>query len=296
MPTIDDLRPRTGISGARISPTIADSRIGVRGLESVPAFEPVITSGLTGGNFQELFHGEFSEFIEAVPIMDTTAPNCPSNLTCLINTTRKEFFFTWYWPVTNSSDGSIQNDIKEFEVLMYDDNDLSLVIAKTAIPSFKYIVPDNLLQKSFDGGLKFSVRAIDYHDLVSETSKVILVKLNKDFGCRKKEIDAIYISNECGKSKSAKKYELNNKLVINSDTISFNVGAYIGLKEPFKDKTNYLIINILDLNTGKTYTVDLEVSHNKVMRIETVYGIVPKTSDILSSIRRTTPSTRRTPI
>jgi hypothetical protein len=257
-----------------------------RTLESVPSFESEAAPAIFGGNFEELFHSEFTEFVEAMPIMDVVAPGCPTNLSCIVNTLNRTMFFTWYWPSTYSSDGSIQNDVKEFEFFRFKDGEFSL-ITKTRIPKYNFYVTDDLLQESKDEGLAFAVRAVDFHDLVSKTSKTILVKLNKNYGCKEREIDPVFISGECGNQLN-KKYSLNNKIILNKDQINLFVGTHIGIKEPFKNRDNTLLLTIKDLNTGKIFTINLTIQHNKLTVHDVVYGVANKTSDILSSIRRGT--------
>lgn len=255
-----------------------------RVLESIPSFEPEVQPRIFGGNFEELFHGEFSEFVEAQPIIDTIAPSCPTNLSCTVNTKNRTMFFSWYWPTTYSSDGSIQNDIKEFEFFRLENGE-HFLLTKIRIPKYSFYVNDALIEKSKNEGLMFAVRAIDYHDLTSEYSKIILVKLNKDFGCKEKEISPIFISNECGKAFN-KKYVLNKKIIINKDQIKLLIGSHIAIKEPFISRNNTLLLTIKDLNTGKIFEISLTVENTQQINRDVVYSpTFNKTLDILASIR-----------
>ncbi len=256
-----------------------------RVLESVSSFEPEAPPEIFGGNFEELFHSEFSEFVEAQLVIDTIAPGCPTNLSCTVNTKNRTMFFTWYWPSTYSSDNSIQDDIKEFEFFRLE-NDEQFLITKTRIPKLHFYVDDSLLEKSKNEGLMFAVRAIDYHNLTSEYSKTILVKLNKDYGCKQKEIDPAFVSNECGKALN-KKYILNKKIIVNKDRIKLLVGSHIAIKEPFINKNNTLLLTIKDLNTGKIFRINLTIEHTTQISRDFMYSSVStsKTSDILTSIR-----------
>ena len=243
-------------------------------LESVPSFtfKPIpVSPTFSGGNFEELFHSEFSEFIEASPIIDTIAPNCPTNLKARANTNKKQILFTWCYPINNSSDDSTQDDIKEFELLMYDRETTEFtLVAKTVVPMYLYNVPESLLSSAFNDGLSFSVRAIDYHDLVSKTSKILNVKLNKDYGCKNKEILPEYLSLECGSIEDRNKILVHN-MIIKSDYITFAPATFVSIKEPFKNKSNVLLITIRDLNTGKKFELELTIVHNKIIKFKPIY-------------------------
>lgn len=253
-----------------------------RVFESVPSFVPEVVDKLSGGNFEELFHSEYTEFVEAQPIIDTISPSCPTNLTCVVNTAKRKMFFTWYWPITYSADKSVQNDIKEFEFLRFKD-DQFIVVERVKVPRYEFFVSDDLLQESFDSGLMFAVRAIDFHDLFSDISKIILVKLNKNYSCKNQEIKPVYVSKNCGIDQS-KKYILNNKIIIeDKEQINFSIGAHIGIKEPFINKKNTLIIKIKELNSDETFYINLNIQHSK---IDTNFSNVStvKTSDIVALI------------
>lgn len=261
-------------------------------LESVPSFslKPMpVSPTFSGGNFEELFHSEFSEFVEASPIIDTIAPNCPTNLRARPNTNKKQILFTWYYPINNSSDDSTQDDIKEFELLMYDreSTDFTL-ITKTVVPRYVYDVPDSLLNVAFSDGLSFSVRAIDYHDLVSKTSKILKVKLNKDYGCKNEEILPEYLSLECGSIEERNKI-LTNKMLVYSDFVTFAPATFVSIKEPFKNKSNILLVTIRDLNTGKKFELELTIVHNKIIKFKPIYTpvsiITPSVASSIGPVR-----------
>jgi len=245
----------------------------------------VISTAFSGGNFEELFHGEYSEFFEAEPIIDTIAPNCPTNLKVVVNSTKKTFLFTWYWPISNNSpDKSIQNDVKEFEFFMVSKDGL-VSVGKTPIPRYFYKVLDNKIQWAQEEGIKFCVKAIDYHNLVSESSQIVRVFLNKDYGCKKLEISPIYESYQCGETSLTKKFILRKHAQFMKDTFIFSPGSSMAIKEPFKNNTNVLIITVKDLNTGYTTDFEVDVTHQSIRMITTVFGPTTTSSGIADSIR-----------
>ncbi len=251
----------------------------------VPEFTSAPVVRFSGGNFEEFFHSEYSDFFESLPIVDVIAPNCPTNLKVIINSTKKTFLFSWYYPISaNSPDKSIQNDIKEFEFYsVNDDNSLSIV-GRMPIPRLLYVVGADQIEKAQDVGLRFCVKAIDYHDLVSESSQIIRVFLNKDYGCKKEELNPIYESRNCGGS-NAKFYILKKYATFNKDIFTFSPGSSIAIKEPFKNSTNVVIVTIKDLNTGNVVEFEMDIIHQTLIRNRTMYGPVTTTSDIADSIR-----------
>lgn len=256
-------------------------------LHSVPSSETSSTvfTTFTGGNFAELFHGEFSSDTEARPILDEIAPNCPTNLTAHINTSEKKIMLMWYFPSSITTDGSYQNDIREFYVFMLKEG-FYQKIASTKIPRFVYSVPDEQLTEAFDSGINFYLKAVDYHDLESNESQVIKVFLNKDFSCKGKEKTPVYLTNKCGLIDDSKKLELKKKMIFKGkNTFTFNIGTHVGLKEPFKNKSNALFLKIKDLVTGQINTFEIIVDHRNVISSIRTFGTVPKTSDIIEEIR-----------
>lgn len=230
---------------------------------------PCSISSFSGGNYEELFHSEFSDYTETAPIIDSIVPNCPTNISALINTKRREILFTWYYPISNSTDGSIQNDIKYFEILRFTNSKELVSIDSSTIPRYLFSVDDSLLDESMDIGLIFCVRAVDYHDLVSPISKMVLIKLNKDYGCKKSEINPRYVTMECGQTED-KTIILSKKMFFDKDSITFSPGSYVGIKEPFKNNTNMFLVTINDMNTGASFSMNLSITHTHVLNLKQV--------------------------
>jgi hypothetical protein len=251
----------------------------------VPGFASTPVVRFSGGNFEEFFHSEYSNFFESLPIVDVIAPNCPTNLKVVVNSNKKTFLFTWYYPTSaNSPDKSIQNDIKEFEFYSVNDDNSLAVMGRMPIPRLLYTVGVDQIEKAQGKGLRFCVKAIDYHGLMSESSQIIRVFLNKDYGCKKEESNPTYESRNCGGS-DTKFYMLKKYATFNKDIFTFSPGSSVAIKEPFKNNTNVVIVTVKDLNTGNIVEFEIDVIHQTIIKSKTVYGPATITSDIVDSIR-----------
>lgn len=261
-----------------------------------PSFTSV-SSFLPASNFEELFHGEFSEFKEAQPIIDTIAPACPTILRIFPNTNDKRMTLVWYFPI-NSGVASIQNDTKEFEIYLVDlsktvESEKFLLITKTTIPIFVYNVPDEKFVESLTNGLNFCLKAVDFHGLKSDYSSIVNAKLNKDLSCKFKEKNSIVIKRNCGEE-TAKLIELRKKMTISSDSLEIFPGSFVGILDAFKNKNVTLNLKLKDLNTGYEFIKTISLQHNTIVIGATAPGVVGSlgvTHDVREEITR---ETRRT--
>ncbi|MFA5174630.1 MAG: hypothetical protein WC438_05610 [Candidatus Pacearchaeota archaeon] len=262
---------------------VSELSVSPRALESVPAYIPEGIPPVFGGNFSELFHGEFSDFVVAQPIEDTIAPSCPTNIMCVVNSYQKTILYTWYYPNAYSRDESIQNDIKKFSIniSIYDQS----FTYNSVIPRFKFAIPENLIKLAETHGVKFFVKAVDYHNLVSESSQIVTSYIESDQNCKDLEYDVVYDLYDCN-IPMHKKHILKKHMNIQHDSIMLYPGFCVSIKDPFKNSSNVIIIDLIDLNTGKSIKLSLNITHQSVTRTVTTYGpIVSSTSDVIESIR-----------
>lgn len=217
-----------------------------------------------GHNFAELFHGEFSDTIQSIPIIDTIAPPCPKNLRIVVNTQKNRMLLMWYYPI-HAGIPTIQNDIKQFDIYMVKKNGFEFEYSKihsTPYPLYVYQPDSEESINSMYDGLMFCIKAIDYHNLESPYSEIVFASLNEDYNCTHQELSTKVVARNCLDSRDNKR-KLYNKMLVSGE-IKLTCGNFIGFLDSYTSGQFVFDMIITDLQTGIKYQKSLIVEHKSI--------------------------------